>query len=60
MAPRVARARIALSEVHRVWEVLTVLEWKPRFAAVLVVLTLVLVAALASGYVQFLFDNWEW
>jgi len=26
----------------------------------LVVLTLVLVAALASGYVQFLFDNWEW
>jgi len=37
-----------------------VLEWKPRFAAVLVVLTLVVVAALASGYVQLIVDNWEW
>ena len=36
------------------------LEWKPRFAAVLVVLTLVVVAALASGYVQLIVDNWEW
>jgi hypothetical protein len=36
------------------------LEWKPRFIAVLVVLMLVLVAALASGYLEFVFDNWEW
>jgi len=26
----------------------------------LVVLTLVVVAALASGYVQLIVDNWEW
>ena len=37
-----------------------VLEWKPRFTAILVVLTLVLTAALASGYAEWLFDNWEW
>jgi hypothetical protein len=37
-----------------------VLEWKPRFAAVLVVLTLVVVAAISSGYVELVFDNWEW
>ena len=36
------------------------LEWKPRFVAVLVLLTLVLVAAIASGYAEFVFDNWEW
>jgi hypothetical protein len=38
----------------------TVLEWKPRFVAVLVLLTLVVVAAIASGYAEFVFDNWEW
>jgi hypothetical protein len=38
----------------------TVLEWKPRFIAVSVVLMLVVVAAIASGYVGFIFDNWEW
>jgi len=37
-----------------------VLEWKPRFVAVLVLLTLVVVAAIASGYAEFVFDNWEW
>jgi hypothetical protein len=37
-----------------------VLEWKPRFIAVLVLLTLVLVAAIASGYAEFILDNWEW
>ena len=42
------------------WEETTVLEWKPRFTAILVVLTLVLTAALASGYAEWLFDNWEW
>ena len=36
------------------------LEWKPRFAAVLVLLTLLVVAAIASGYAEFVFDNWEW
>ena len=36
------------------------LEWKPRFTAILIVLTLVLTAALASGYAELLFDNWEW
>jgi len=38
----------------------TVLEWKPRFAAVFVLLTLLVVAAIASGYVEFICDNWEW
>ena len=42
------------------WEETKVLEWKPRFTAVLVVLVLVLTAALASGYAQWFFDNWEW
>jgi hypothetical protein len=37
-----------------------VLEWNPRFTAILVVLVLVLTAALASGYAQWFFDNWEW
>lgn len=37
-----------------------VLEWKPRFAAVLVVLALVVTAALASGYAELILDNWEW
>ncbi len=36
------------------------LEWKPRFIAILVLLTLVLVAAIASGYAEFILDNWEW
>lgn len=36
------------------------LEWKPRFIAVLVLLTLVMVAAIASGYAEFILDNWEW
>jgi hypothetical protein len=42
------------------WEETKVLEWKPRFTAILVVLTLVLTAALASGYAEWFFDNWEW
>jgi hypothetical protein len=42
------------------WEETKVLEWKPRFTAILVVLTLVVTAALASGYAEWLFDNWEW
>jgi hypothetical protein len=42
------------------WEETNVLEWKPRFTAILVVLTLVLTAALASGYAEWFFDNWEW
>jgi hypothetical protein len=37
-----------------------VLEWKPRFAAVLVLVMLIVVAAIASGYVQLIADNWEW
>jgi len=37
-----------------------VLEWKPRLAAVLVVLTLVVAAAVASGYLELIADNWEW
>jgi len=37
-----------------------VLEWKPRFAAVFVLLSLIVVAAIASGYFEFVFDNWEW
>ena len=36
------------------------LEWKPRFAAVFVLLMLVVVAAIASGYVELIADNWEW
>ena len=42
------------------WEETTVLEWKPRFTAILVLVALVLTAALASGYAEWLFDNWEW
>lgn len=34
------------------------LEWKPRFVAVLVVLALVL--TVASGFAEWVFDNWEW
>jgi hypothetical protein len=51
--------KIALSALLT-WEEKTVLEWKPRFTAILIVLTLVLTAALASGYAELLFDNWEW
>ena len=51
--------RIALSALLT-WEETNVLEWKPRFTAILVVLTLVLTAAIASGYTEWLFDNWEW
>jgi len=58
--PRVARARIALVRSSPSWEEVTVLEWKPRFYAVLVLVTLVVVAAIASGYMEFVFDNWEW
>jgi hypothetical protein len=56
---RAGAGRIALSGVLT-WEETNVLEWKPRFTAILVVLTLVLTAALASGYAEWLFDNWEW
>jgi hypothetical protein len=49
-----------LSERSPSWEEVKVLEWKPRFAAVFVLLTLLVIAAIASGYVQFVFDNWEW
>jgi hypothetical protein len=45
---------------HLTWEETIVLEWKPRFTAILVVLTLVLTAAIASGYAEWFFDNWEW
>ena len=41
-------------------EELKLLEWKPRLAAVLVVLTLVVTAAIASGYLELIADNWEW
>jgi preprotein translocase subunit Sec61beta len=57
--PRVWRARIAVVKFFE-WEEVNVLEWKPRFAAVFVLLTLVVVAAIASGYFEFVFDNWEW
>jgi hypothetical protein len=56
---RAGAGRIALSAVLT-WEETNVLEWKPRFTAILVVLTLVLTAALASGYAEWFFDNWEW
>jgi hypothetical protein len=56
---RFASWKIALSTLLT-WEETNVLEWKPRFTAILVVLTLVLTAALASGYAEWLFDNWEW
>ncbi len=36
------------------------LEWKPRFTAVLILLTLLVVAAIASGYLELIADNWEW
>jgi hypothetical protein len=52
--------RIASARTSLTWEETKVLEWKPRFTAILVVLTLVLTAALASGYSEWLFDNWEW
>jgi hypothetical protein len=52
--------RIASARTSLTWEETKVLEWKPRFTAILVVLTLVLTAALASGYAEWLFDNWEW
>jgi hypothetical protein len=29
-------------------------------AAVFVLLTLLVVAAITSGYFEFVFDNWEW
>jgi hypothetical protein len=35
-----------------------VLEWKPRLVAVLVVLALVL--TVASGFAEWVLDNWEW
>jgi hypothetical protein len=60
MAPGVPRARIAFVRSSTSWEEVTVLEWKPRFAAVFVLLMLIVVAALASGYFEFLLDNWEW
>jgi hypothetical protein len=60
MASPVLRARIAFVRSTRVGRKSKVLEWKPRFAAVFVVLTLVVVAAIASGYFEFVFDNWEW
>lgn len=59
ITPRFVDGKIALSALLT-WEETTVLEWKPRFTAVLVVLTLVLTAALASGYAEWFFDNWEW
>lgn len=52
--------RIALVRISLTWEETNVLEWKPRFIAILVVLVLVLTAALASGYAEWVFDNWEW
>ena len=55
-----AAGRIAFTRTSLTWEETKVLEWKPRFTAILVVLTLVLTAALASGYAEWFFDNWEW
>jgi hypothetical protein len=55
-----AAGKIASARTSLTWEETKVLEWKPRFTAILVVLTLVLTAALASGYAEWLFDNWEW
>lgn len=55
-----AAGRIAVARTSLTWEETKVLEWKPRFTAILVVLTLVLTAALASGYAEWFFDNWEW
>jgi hypothetical protein len=52
--------KIAFARISLTWEETKVLEWKPRFTAILVVLTLVVTAALASGYAEWLFDNWEW
>jgi hypothetical protein len=52
--------RIAVARTSLTWEETKVLEWKPRFTAILVVLTLVLTAAVASGYAEWFFDNWEW
>ena len=52
--------KIAFARTSLTWEEKKVLEWKPRFIAILVVLTLVLTAALASGYAEWFFDNWEW
>jgi hypothetical protein len=57
---RRVRAWTIASSALLTWEETKVLEWKPRFTAVLVVLVLVLTAALASGYAQWFFDNWEW
>jgi len=37
-----------------------VLEWKPRFTAVFVLFALLVVAAIASGYLELIADNWEW
>ena len=52
--------RIAFVRTSLTWEETKVLEWKPRFTAILVVLTFALTAALASGYAEWFFDNWEW
>jgi hypothetical protein len=60
MASRAADGTIAFVSCSRTWEETKVLEWKPRFAAVLVVLTLIVTAALASGYAEWILDNWEW
>jgi hypothetical protein len=60
MVPAGRWARIALVRSSQSWEEVTVLEWKPRFAAVLVLVMLIVVAAIASGYVQLIADNWEW
>jgi hypothetical protein len=42
------------------WEESKVLEWKPRFTAVFVLFALLVVAAIASGYLELIADNWEW
>jgi hypothetical protein len=58
MASRTAARTIALSAVLSDLGGTKVLEWKPRFVAVLVVLVLVL--TVATGYAEWFFDNWEW
>ena len=60
MAPAGRQARLAVVRSFPSWEEVKVLEWKPRFAAVFVLLTLIVVAAVASGYMEYVFDNWEW
>ena len=48
-----------ISALFDLGRTLKMLEWKPRLITLLVVLVL-LAAALASGYLDLIVDNWEW